>query len=76
MSVQEFFDALPRPFVEPIDDGKIASDVQWANMLNMIIQGAKMHDLKTMFYFTDTETRTGELLTLLSCKDIDKLYQA
>ncbi|TEB26458.1 hypothetical protein FA13DRAFT_1816903 [Coprinellus micaceus] len=59
MSVQEFFDALPRPFVEPIDDGKIASDVQWANMLNMIIQGAKMHGLKTMFYFTDTETRTG-----------------
>lgn len=60
MSVQEFFEALPRPFVEPIDEGKSASEIQWANMLNMIIQGAKMHGLKTMFYFTDTETRTGE----------------
>ena len=74
MSVQEFFDALPRPFIEPIDDGKIASDVQWANMLNMIIQSAKMHGLRTMFYFTDTETRTGGLVVLLSCNCIDELY--
>ncbi|KAF6756731.1 hypothetical protein DFP72DRAFT_893610 [Ephemerocybe angulata] len=59
MSLQDYFDSLPRPFSEAIDESKGASEIPWSSMMNIIIQGAKLRTVKAMFHPIDMEYKTG-----------------
>ncbi|RXW14770.1 hypothetical protein EST38_g11087, partial [Candolleomyces aberdarensis] len=59
LSLQEFFDTLPRPFVETIDENKGVYEHQWSGRLNIIIQGAKLHTCRASYHFSSSGTKNS-----------------
>ncbi|TFK25879.1 hypothetical protein FA15DRAFT_324707 [Coprinopsis marcescibilis] len=58
LSLQEHFDALPKPF--PINVGdKPASELQPINMVNSVLQHSKIPQLKAVYYWTTADVRGG-----------------
>ncbi|KAJ2917289.1 hypothetical protein MD484_g3101, partial [Candolleomyces efflorescens] len=59
LSLQEFFDTLPRPFVESVDESKGVYEHQWSSRLNVIIQGAKLHTCRACYHFSSSGTKNS-----------------
>lgn len=51
LSLQEFYESLPRPFPEPVGDNPIAANLNAPGMLNTTLQLAKGARIIMHFYF-------------------------
>jgi hypothetical protein len=65
LTLQGFFEALPRPLPEPVDD-KTVAEINAPGWLNMLIQSARGGKLELKFIWT-TDTKLGSMFRVALC---------
>jgi hypothetical protein len=63
LTLQGFFESLPRPLPEPVDD-KTVAEINAPGWLNMLIQSARGAKFELKFIWT-TDTKLGSMLLLI-----------